>query len=57
MHIQAQGGKQGERADLHPGLLMQMCDVKLAARRMGHQLVMLLQDLMEALQVYIALAS
>ena len=32
---------------------MQMCDIKLAARRMGHQLVMLLQDLMEALQVYV----
>lgn len=43
-------GKEGRRADLHPGLLMQMCDVELAARRMRHQLVMLLQDLMEALQ-------
>ncbi len=30
---------------------MQMCDVELAARRMRHQLVMLLQDFMEALQV------
>ena len=37
-------------ADLHPWLLMQVCDVKLAAWRMRHQLVMLLQNLVEALQ-------
>ena len=29
---------------------MQVCDVKLAAWRMRHQLVMLLQNLVEALQ-------
>lgn len=34
---------------------MQMCDVELAARRMRHQLVMLLQDLVETLQKKIAL--
>lgn len=46
-HVERQGG-----ADLHPGLLMQMCDVELAAGRMGHQLVMLFQDLVEALQAH-----
>lgn len=42
---------EGERkADLHPGLLMQVCNVELPAGRMGHQLVMLLQNLVESLQ-------
>lgn len=41
------GGTWG--ADLYPGLLMQVCNVELATRRMGHQLVMLLQDLVETL--------
>ena len=44
------GGGGGAGADLHPGLLMQVCDVELPARRMGHQLVMLLQNLVETLQ-------
>lgn len=35
--------------DLDPGLLMQVGDVKLAAGRMRHQLVVLLQNLVEAL--------
>ncbi len=35
--------------DLDPGLLMQVCDVKLAAGRMRHQLVVLLQNFVEAL--------
>eukprot|EP00967_Tisochrysis_lutea_P079663 scaffold109086_cov17-Tisochrysis_lutea.AAC.1 len=34
---------------LHPGLLMQVGHVELAAWRMGQQLVVLLQDLMKAL--------
>ena len=43
-------GRRGEREPhLHPGLLMQMCDVELPARCMGHQLVMLLQNLVETL--------
>ena len=42
-------GGGGRGPDLHPGLLMQVCDVELPAWRMGHQLVMFLQNLVEAL--------
>ena len=41
-----------QKANLHPRLLVQVGDVKLPAGRMGHQLVMLLQNLMEALQSF-----
>ena len=38
-------------ARLDPGLVVQMRDVELLARRMRQQLVVLLQDLVEALQM------
>ncbi len=37
------------RRDLDPGLLMQVGDVELAAGRVRHQLVVLLQNLVKAL--------
>ena len=43
-----------EGSHLHPWLLMQVCNVELAAGRMWHQLVMLLQNLVEALRKYLA---
>lgn len=43
-------GGGGTGADLHPGLLMQVCDVELPARCMRHQFVMFLQNLVETLQ-------
>ena len=41
-NVEGVRGVRRREADLHPGLLMQVCDVELSARRMGHQLVMLL---------------